>query len=436
MKATLNIFLGLFCLCFSSLLYAQQTPAPPQNQMITITGATAHIGNGTVIPNAWLTFEQGKITYVGPAKDEAIRGREISAQGQHLYPGFIAPNTTLGLVEIDAVKASDDKSEIGKMLPHVRSLIAYNAESQVVETCRPNGVLTAQICPRGGRISGRSSIVQLDAWNWQDAVIRADDGIHLNWPGSFSRKRWWAGEGRGYKVNEDYAKEITALSNFFDAARAYSQNEGQNQEDLNLLYAAMEGVIQDEAGLFVHVQGEKEILDLIAFKKQQNLARVIIVGGHEAHQVADEIKKANISVLLRRVHSTPQKEDEDYDLPFKNPRLLVEAGVLTALEGSGRMERMNTRNLPFYAGTAAAYGLDPEVALQLITLNTARILGIDEQLGSLEIGKDATIFLSRGDALDMKGNQLTNAFIQGRQISLETHQTELYQRYKNKYDRQ
>ena len=196
-------FLLCAILLISAPAVAQQTPAPPQSEAITIQGATAHIGTGEIIENSWIQFKEGKITYLGPAKDANPAGQIIKAEGQHVYPGFIAPNTTLGLVEIDAVKASDDKSETGQVLPHVRSLIAYNAESQVVESMRPNGVLTAQVCPRGGRVSGQSSIVQLDAWNWEDAALVADDGLHLNWPGSFCRKRWWAGEGRGYKVNKN-----------------------------------------------------------------------------------------------------------------------------------------------------------------------------------------------------------------------------------------
>lgn len=427
-----SLFVSAFFLVTAA--NAQQTPASPQSEPITIQGATAHIGNGTVIENSWIQFEQGKITYVGPAKGEEVAGKTIDASGKHVYPGFIAPNTTLGLVEIDAVKASDDKSELGQNLPHVRSLIAYNAESEVVESMRPNGVFTAQICPRGGRISGRSSIVQLDAWNWEDASLKADDGVHLNWPGSFSRKRWWAGEGRGFKINDKYKEQTRELNELFEAAANYQESPPADEVDLR--YEAMQDLYTGEAGLFVHVHEEKEILDVVEFKKRHKLPRLVIVGGYEGYRVTEALKEADIPVLLRRVHSTPRRVDEDYDLPYKNAALLHEAGILVGLEGSGRMERMNTRNLPFYAGTAAGFGLDKEEALQLITLNTARILDIADQLGSLEVGKDATLFISEGDALDMQGNRLSHGFIQGREISLESHQTELYQRYQGKYDRQ
>jgi imidazolonepropionase-like amidohydrolase len=181
------------------------------------------------------------------------------------------------------------------------------------------------------------------------------------------------------------------------------------------------------------VDGEKEIKDVISFKRKMDLDRVTIVGGYHAYKVAADLKANGISVLIQRTHLNPNFEDDDYDLPYKLPKLLSDAGVLVALEGSGRMERMNSRNLPFYAGTAAAFGVDKELALQMITLNTAKILGMEDQIGSLEVGKDATLFISEGDALDMGGNILTKAFIQGRDISLETHQTELYKRYSKKY---
>ena len=191
---------------------AQQTPADKQTTAISIEGATAHLGNGQVIENSLVMFNDGKITFVGSAMAKIARqGTVINAKGKHVYPGFIAANASLGLVEIDAVKASDDQQEIGIANPHIRSLIAYNAESKVVESMRPNGVLMAQITPRGGTISGTSSIVQLDAWNWEDAALKVDDAIHINWPGSFTRGRWWLGEDPALKADPKYGKNIDKI---------------------------------------------------------------------------------------------------------------------------------------------------------------------------------------------------------------------------------
>ncbi|MFO7744391.1 MAG: amidohydrolase family protein [Psychroflexus sp.] len=413
-------------LVFSS--QAQQTPAPKQTEAISIVGATAHIGNTEVIENSVVVFEDGKITYVGTDTSEA-KGKRIDAKGKHVYPGFIAPNATLGLVEIDAVAATNDEDELGKMLPHVRSLIAYNAESKIVESMRPNGVLMGQITPKGGRISGTSSVVQFDAWNWEDAVVKENDAIHMNWPSGFSRSGNWYDADRVWEKNKDYTSEIDEVVAYFQNAKAYVP--GSNDNDLE--FEAMAGLFDGSKALFIHVEGEKEIRDVISFKNKMNLDRVTIVGGYHAHKVAQDLAANDISVLIQRTHLNPNFEDDDYDLPYKLPKLLSDAGVLVALEGSGRMERMNSRNLPFYAGTAAAFGVDKELAVQMITLNTAKILGMENQIGSLEVGKDATLFISEGDALDMKGNILTDVYIQGRDVSLETHQTELSDRYSEKY---
>ncbi|MGJ8592658.1 MAG: amidohydrolase family protein [Aquaticitalea sp.] len=430
MKKIKLILLSLLC---SSIGLAQQTPAPKQNKTIAIVGATAHIGNGNQIKSSLIILKDGKIESVMDAtmsKIDISKMETINAEGKHVYPGFIVPNSTLGLVEIDAVRATNDDGEIGGMIPHVRSLIAYNAESKIVESMRPNGVLLGQITPRGGRISGTSSIVQFDAWNWEDAAVKTDDGIHMNWPSSFTRGRWWLGEDPGLKLNEKYSEQITEVTSFLNETKSYVEGD---KNPVNLPFRATQGLFDGSKKLYIHVDDEKGIIDAITFSKNNKIKSLVIVGGAEAYKVADLLKQNDIPVLLQRIHSRPSSEDDDYDLPFKMAKLLVDKGVLVALETSGQMERMNSRNLPFYAGTTAAYGLTKEQALQLITLNTAKILGIDAEYGSLEAGKSATLFISEGDALDMRTNQLTHAFIDGRSVSLETHQTELWHRYEDKF---
>jgi len=429
-KLTIKIL--LLAITFSGTITAQQTPAPKQSEAVTIVGATAHLGNGEIIENSLIIFEDGKLTQVMDALTTKMqyRGKIIQAEGKHVYPGFIAPNSTLGLVEIDAVRATDDEDEIGEMLPHLRSLIAYNAESKVVESMRPNGVLIGQITPRGGTISGTSSIVQFDAWNWEDAVIKEDDGLHINWPNSFTQGKWWEGEERGMKPNKEYHDQVLKLTQFFNNSKAYLAGD---MKEVNLPFKAMEKVFSGDKRVYVHVNGEKEISDVIQFKKDENLKNLIIVGGYDALKVADQLKANNIPVLAQRPHTTPEQDGDDYDYTYKMAKMLVDKGLLVGLESSGQMERMNTRNLPFYAGTVASFGMDKEDALKLITSNTAKILGIDDMVGTLERGKDATLFISEGDALDMRTNIITHAFIQGREISLESHQTELYHRYSDKY---
>ncbi|MGC1515657.1 MAG: amidohydrolase family protein [Maribacter sp.] len=419
----------LFLASFPAL--AQQTPAPKQTEAITIEGATAHLGNGEVIESSLIMFAEGKITFVGDSKMKIARtGKVIDATGKHVYPGFIAPAKTLGLVEIDAVRASTDDDEIGDLIPHVRSLIAYNAESKVVESMRPNGVLLAQIAPVGGRISGTSSIVQFDAWNWEDAVIKTDDGVHLHWPATFKQGRWWAGEERGYQPNKDYAEETQAVVTFMKNALAYGK---ASTKELNPAFAAMQGVFEGSQKLFVYADGEKEIIDAINAVKTNGAQNIVLIGGYHAYKITDFLKSNGIPVLVQYTHNRPAFEDEDYDLPYKLPKLLVDAGLLVAIQNTDAAN-FQTRNLPFYAGQAVQQGLDKETAVQLLTGNTAKILGIDDRYGTLENGKSATLFISEGDALDMAGNQLIHAFIDGRELSLETHQTELWKRYSSKYE--
>ncbi len=424
-----NIFLYLIALvsCVSTAI-AQQTPAPEQTEAISITGATAHIGNGEVIENCTLVFENGKIIAIGP--DASTKGRVINATGKHIYPGFIAPGKSLGLIEVNAVRASNDQDEIGSMIPHVRSIIAYNAESQVVESMRPNGVLIGQATPKGGRISGSSTIVQFDAWNWEDAAIKVDDGIHLNWPNSFRRGRWWLGEARGYQPNKEYAEQTEEVASFIHNSRAYGESKAAVT---NLAYQAMQGLFDGSQRLYVYAQGEKEIIDAVSILKEAGIKGIVLVGGYHAHKITDFLKQNDIPVLVNFTHSLPSFDDDDYDLPYKLPKLLSDAGLLVGLQNASA-SNFQTRNLPFYAGQVVGQGFDREKALQMITGNTAKILGIDDQYGTLQVGKSATLFISEGDALDMRSNQLIHAFIDGREISLETHQTALWKRYMGKYE--
>lgn len=431
MKRLNQKIIVLFLLC-TTISFSQQTPADKQNKDIAIIGATTHIGNGNVIENSTIVFSNGKITNIGTANSINVNSGNtniIDGKGKHVYPGFIVSNGTLGLVEVDAVKASSDLSEMGTYNPHIRSIIAYNAESKVVESMRPNGVLLGQVVPRGGRITGTSSVVQYDAWNWEDATIKMDDGIHINWPSSFTRGRWWLGEDPGLKPNKNYSKQVKELTDYFNESKSY--NNGNTAEP-HLPFESMAGLFKGSKHLYINADDERGITDAVNFAKSQGISKVTIIGGYQAGKVANFLKQNNVSVMLQRVHTRPELEDDDYDYTFKQAKQLVDAGVLVALEPSGQMERMNSRNLPFYAGTTVAHGLTKEQALQLITQNAAKILGIDDSYGTLEVGKSATLFISEGDALDMRTNMVSKAFIDGRDLSLETHQTKLWKRYAKK----
>ncbi|UZO82710.1 amidohydrolase family protein [Aquimarina sp. ERC-38] len=431
----MKFYLYILLLLAVQLGNAQQTPAPIQKEIFTIVGATAHIGNGNLLQNSAIVIENGKIKAIGKRTEVSPEGTTIDASGKHIYPGFIATNTTLGLIEIDAVRATDDEKEIGTFNPHIRSLIAYNAESKIVESMRPNGVLIAQVAPRGGSISGRSSVVQLDAWNWEDAVISKDDGVHMNWPSPYKQGRWWLGEDPDIKPDEDYQKNVDKLLNYVQQAKVGQNYKGDSTVS-NLEFQAMQGVFNSTKRLYIHADAKKAIIDIVRFISDQKIKHPVLVGASEAYKAISELKKINLPVLLERTHSLPTYDDDDYDQPYKQAKTLSDAGILVGLQNSGDMERANTRNLPFQAGTVVAHGMDKEKALSLITLNSAKILGIDHRLGSLEKGKDATLFISKGDALDMRTNQIEKAFINGRDLSLESHQTKLWKRYSKKYEQQ
>lgn len=425
----MKYFIPILLLCLSLQFgFAQQTPAAAQRQAIAILGATAHIGNGQVIEQSVITFENGKLTNVGDITtiriDRSKFGKIIDASGKHIYPGFIAPNSQMGLVEINAVNATRDASELGSLNPNIRSIVAYNTDSEVIPVTRANGVLMAQITPQGGRVSGQSSIVELDAWNWEDAAYKLDEGIHLNWP-SISR---WSWRTRSVSKNKDYDKQIKAIEDYFTEARAYLEN--QNRKKTNLKFEAMKGLFDGSKKLYIHTRAVKTISHSVLIAKQHGITPVI-VGGRDAWMLTDFLKENKVAILLSKTHDLPARQDSDIDQPFKTAVALHEAGVLFGFQLSD--SPMQERNLPFQAGQAVGFGLDKEAAVSSLTLNTAKILGIDQTVGSLETGKDATLFISTGDALDYRSNQLEVAFIRGKEISLDDKQKALYRKYSKKY---
>ncbi len=431
-KNILNFVLIVWC----AVVQAQQipTPAPVQSKTILILNATAHIGDGTVIENSAISLVNGKIDLVADARvirlDMTKFDTIIDAAGMHAYPGFIAPNTTLGLQEIEQVRPTRDYQEVGTYKPGMRTAINYNTDSEIIPTVRYNGVLMSQPTPRGGTISGTSCIVQHDAWNWEDALIKADDGVHLNWPQVF-HKHYDKGKVAVEKI-KSYDQQKREIFAFFDESKAYATLK--NPAVAELRYEAMKGLFDGSKTLFVHADDIKALTEVIAFKRAYQLKHVVIVGGLDAPLVAKDLVDEGIAVMVARVHSLPRFEEDAIDQPFTLAKQLYDAGVLFCLENSGDQEHHGVRNLPFYAGTCVAYGLPYEQAVAAISGNTAKILRVDSTCGTLAAGKDATLFLSRGDALDMRTNGLVMAFIQGRQIELTSKQTELYEKFKKKYE--
>ena len=394
-------------------------------------GATAHLGNGEVIQNAAISIKNGEFDLVADASmiriDPSAFDTIYKIYGKHIYPSFIVPNTTLGITEIDQVRASHDFNETGGINPNVRSLIAYNTDSKLVKTIRTNGVLIAQVTPRGGLISGQSSIMYLNGENWEDAALKADDGIHINWPNSYYNTGWWAEPGET-EENKEYENKISELEKLFSKAKAYESSI--NIIDLKM--ESMKGLFDGTKNLYIHANSASDIRDAIDFSEKHLVRNIIIVGGEDALAIATILVEKNIPVILNRVHRLPKSQDSPVDEPFKQAKELQDAGVLFCLSYEGDMEAMGARNLSFTAGTTIAYGQEYEKAVQSITLNTAKILGIADIVGSIESGKKATFFISSGDALDMRTNNVEQAFINGIAIDLNNHQKELFEKYKNR----
>ena len=417
---------------FLGLAIAQvPTPATSQDNAILLRGGTAHLGNGKIIANSLIGFDNGKLTLVADATTARIDVAgytEVDISGKHVYPGFILPDSDVGLEEVSSVNAMSDSEEEGYLNPNVRSLIAYNTDSELPPTFRFNGILMAESRPRGGRISGTSSLMNMDGWNWEDAANTVDLAMHMNWPSMRRRQFDWATFTMSYEKNKNYDKQVDELVSFFDDAVAYAALSGKER---NLKMEAMQGLFDGSKVLMIHTNAPKDIVDAVNFAKDKGVKKIALVTGTGSLPVKEFLADNNIPVVIQRVHSMPDREDMDVDLPYRLPVELTKAGVKVALSHTGMLAL--ARNLPFYAGTAVAYGLDSEEALKLITINPAEILGVGEKTGTLEEGKEATLFVSEGDALDFRTNKLTHAFIQGKQIILDNKQEMLFERYSKKY---
>ncbi|MCX6263305.1 MAG: amidohydrolase family protein [Bacteroidetes bacterium] len=403
-----------------------------------ITNGTIHVGNGTVIENGTIVISNGKITSVGAsAGSPGSDARVIDAKGKHVYPGLILANTDIGLKEIaNGVRGSNDHTELGEFNSNIRAITAYNTDSRVMAVLRSNGILLANVAPQGGSVSGSSTIVQLDAWNWEDAAYQMDAGMHITLPSFISRgggRRFGGFPGMGpgaggADAGKSALEKVEEIKSFFRQAKAYMQEPVHS--NVNLKLEAMRPLMEKKQKLFVHGDQIKQMLIAIDFAKEFGVD-VVIVGGSESFQIADLLKANNISVILDQCLNLPATEDDDIDQPFKTPAALQKAGVLYCISDDDDNTRY--RNLSYNAGIAATFGLTKEEALSAITLNAAKILGVEGKTGSIEVGKDANIVVSEGDLLDMKSSTVTDALIQGRQINLDNKQKQLYERYKYKY---
>lgn len=427
-----KIFLSiLFLFAVSTGMMAQQpVPAPEQTKKIALTGGIAHLGNGQVIQNSVIAFDKGKLVIVADAstRPDLSGYDEVKITGKHVYPGFILPNSQVGLMEVSSIRAMSDNQEHGDLNPNVRALPGYNTDTEFQATFRFNGVLLAEATPTGGIISGTSSVMEMEGWNWEDAAHSIDIAVHMNWPPRMKREFDFATFSFSENPNKDYDKTVQQLDEFFAASKAYAN---QSSKARNLKLEAMQGLFSGKKTLMLHADNAKEIVEGVRFAQRQGVPRITVVTTTGAYLAAEFLKDNKIPVILTAVHDLPERPDDDVDMPYKQPFLLTQAGVNVSLSHEGMLA--GARNLPFYAGTAVAYGMKPEEAIQAITLNPAKALGIEGRVGSLEVGKDASLFVSDGDILEIRISKVSVAFIRGKLVTLPNKQEELYERFSRKY---
>lgn len=428
------IFGTLTSILLSAAIHAQESvyPAVKQTKPVFIMNGTVHVGNGQVLNNTSVEIRDGKITQIGAGITATADAFQVDANGKHVYPGLILANSNLGLIEVNSIRATIDDTEIGEYNPSVRSLVAYNTDSKVINTLKTNGITHANIVPQGGIISGSSSVVQLDAWNWEDAAYAVDNNIFMNMPALYNRPSRYGGFGGGQGPQVDPLKrgieQIEEIKDFFRAAKAYNEQAVKTQT--NIKFIAVQGLFSKKQKLYIRCNVVREILAAIDFKNEFGFD-IVLVGASESYQVSDILKRNNIPVILSQMHALPTLADDGVDLPYQLPALLQKAGVQFAICDEDGQQR--GKNLPFQAGTAAAYGLTKEEALSAITLNAAKILGIADRTGSIETGKDANIVISEGDILDMRSSNISLVMIGGRIVSLTDKHKLLYERYMMKY---
>lgn len=406
-------------------------PGTAQERPVLLVGGDLYTVSQGVLPATDLLFEDGRITAIG--KDlEAPEGAEVvDVSGQRVYPGLIAAQTTLGLVEIGAVRATRDLAEVGPVTPEAAAHVAYNPDSELLPTVRSHGITTVQVVPQGRLLQGRPMLVHLDGWTQEDAALRLTSGVQLAWPAAAPRRGFRAPPPEVQKKRAEEERRL--LEQVFADARAYRlAREAGLEEGVDLRWEALGPVLAGEEPLFVEADDVREITEAVAFAREQGV-RMVLVGGAEAYKVPDLLAEAGVPVILGTTTALPPRAGDDYALPYKLPRLLWEAGVPFCLSMAG--ESWQTRNLPFQAGQAVAFGLPVEEALRAVTLSAAEILGIADREGSLEVGKAATLFVSRGDVLDVLGQAVTDLWIDGRRVDLDDRHKELYRKYQEKLRR-
>ena len=430
-----RILLGLTCLSFVGIVRANdEIPGAPQTKPIALTGGTVHPASGAPIDGGTVVFDKGKITAIGKDVKLPAGAVKVDVTGKHVYPGLFDADTDLGLVEIAAVRATVDDAETGEVNPSARAHTAVNPDSEVIPVTRSNGVLTAVTAPNGGLISGLSSVIALDGWTWEEMLVRRDCGLIVEWPALIPTYTWRLDDTKP-AAERTRAKVVEQMTAVFADARAYQRlkkaraEQGAAPPDYDARWEAMLPVLEGKTPMFVRADDMRQIQSAVAFARKEGV-KLVIVGGYHAPECAELLRTENVPVVVKGVNRLPRHRNDPYDTPFTVPARLYKAGVKFCISASDRMA--NVRNLPYHAATAASYGLPEDEALKAITLYPAQILGIEKELGSLEVGKAATLIVTTGNPLEID-THVTAAYIEGRTVDLSDRQKRLWHKYQEKY---
>jgi len=406
---------------------------PPQSETIALQGATIHTVTNGVIENGTIVFRNGIITAVGADVEIPAGARVVDATGKHIYPGLIDAYSTVGISEIGAVDMSNDVNEVGDFNPNINADVGVNAESRHIGTSRSQGVLTTLTTPGGGLISGMSSAMALEGWSWEEMSMESAAALNINWPNPNPRGR---GFGRfGGAGNQDgtppptYEERVQQLKDYFAEARAYRDAVAAGEQvRTDARYMAMTPALNREIPVVVSANSAAQINDAVTWAKTENL-RLVIRGGDDAIHVAARLKAEGIPVILTSTMDAPGRDHEGYDEAYGRAAALYEAGVKFAI--SGGSGSLYTDRLPYEAGVAVAFGLPEEEALKAVTINAAELMGLDDRIGSLVAGKQATLLITTGTPLDMTSD-IEQAYIQGRELDMNDIQKHFFMKYMEK----
>ena len=409
-----------------------QVPGAPQTRPVLLRGGDLYTVSSGVLARTDLLFDSGRIVAIGPDVVPPAGAEVIDVSGRRVFPGLIAAGTTLGLIEIGAVRATNDMAEIGGVTPEATAHVAYNPDSEILPTVRAHGITTTQVVPAGSLVRGRPFVTHLDGWTKEDSAVRLTSGLAVSWPVLPRASRF--DEGGARRSREELEKErreaIVRLERSFDDARAYLANRAADPDlPVDLRGEALRPVLEGSEPVFIEADLYRDIREAVEFAVERKL-RLVLVGGADAWRATKLLLDHDVSVILAGALGLPRRDDDAYDQAFRSPALLHEAGVRFCIADTGGS--WSVRNLGLHGAQAVGFGLPADAALRAVTLSVAEILGIDAELGSLDVGKSATLFVSQGDVLDSLTRRVTHMWIQGRRVDLDDRHQELYRKYRQK----